>query len=230
MSLNKLRPVTRESTETMVTNNLRDYILSGEIASGSRLTEVAMAEQLGVARATLRSALHRLASEGIIVQIPYTGWQVADLSPRDVWEIWTLRGSLEGLASRLAAERREPEVRADLEAAFTALENACAGGDLSEMIEADVALHRAIIAASGHSRLAAQYRIVEQQVRLFIATSNTHVATGPEDIIAQHQPLIAALRAGDAEAAAQAAWLHDETEGRRLMAWQESQAKLSATR
>ena len=79
--------------------------------------------------------------------------------------------------------------------------------------------NRAIIAASGHGRLAAQYRVVEQQVQLFIATSNSFVATGPEDIIAQHAPLIAALRARDPAAAAAAAWAHDQTEGARMTEW-----------
>ncbi|MFC3058867.1 GntR family transcriptional regulator [Paenirhodobacter populi] len=228
MSLSKLRPVARQSTESIVTDNLRDFILSGEARPGERLTEIALADQLGVARATLRTALHRLTVEGIVVQIPYTGWQVASLTPHDVWEIWTLRGSLESLASRLAAQRREPEIRAALETAFSALRTACEAGNLKEMIDADFALHQVIIDSSGHRRLAAQYRIVEQQVRLFIATSNTHVATGPGDIIAQHQPLIAALRAGDAEAAAAAAWEHDETEGLRLTAWLRGQGDTPA--
>lgn len=219
MSTSKLRPISRQSTEAIVTDTLREYIVSGEVPPGQRLTEIALSEQLGVARATLRAALLRLTAEGIVVQIPYTGWQVAQLSAQDVWEIWTLRGSLESLASRLAAARREPEVRAALEAAISEFLDACAAGDLARMNAADFALHRAIVDASGHSRLAAQYHVVEQQVRLFIATSNSRVATGPSDIVAQHEPLIAALRAGDGEAAAQAAWLHDESEGNRLMSW-----------
>ena len=225
MSLDKLRPVARQSTESIVAENLRDYILSGNVASGSRLTEIGLAEQLGVARATLRTALHRLTAEGIVVQIPYTGWQVADLSAQDIWEIWTLRGALESLAARLAAAQSAPEIRSPLLAACDALEAACASGTLDLVNEADFALHRAIVVASGHSRLAAQYRIVEQQVRLFIATSNTHVSTGTDDILAQHRPLIVALRAGDAEAAAAAALTHDETEGRRMMDWLEARRK-----
>ncbi|MTH65916.1 GntR family transcriptional regulator [Paracoccus shanxieyensis] len=219
MSLDKLRPISRQSTETLVTDNLRDFILSGEIAPGGRLTEIALADQLGVARSTLRMGLHRLAAEGIVVQTPYTGWHVASLSAADVWEIWTLRGSLESLASRLAAERTQPEIRAQLDAAFDAFLGACERGVVHEMSKADFAMHRAIVDCSGHRRLAAQYRLVEQQVRLFIATSNTHVATGPDDIIAQHMPLIGAIRARDGEAAAKAAWEHDATEGARLMDW-----------
>ena len=129
MTISKLRPVTRQSTEAIVTENLRDYILSGEVEPGGRLTEIALAEQLGVARSTLRMGLQRLAVEGIVVQIPYTGWQVASLSPQDVWEIWTLRGSLESLASRLAAARDEPEVRDRLDRAIEDLLAACQSGD-----------------------------------------------------------------------------------------------------
>lgn len=221
MSINKLRPVQRQSTEALVTEHLRDFILSGDVAPGGRLTENALAEQLGVARSTVRMGLQRLAVEGIVVQIPYTGWEVASLSAEDVWELWTLRGSLESLASRLAAGRSEPEVHDALEAAFAALEAACASGDRRRMNEADFALHRAIVDSAGHKRLATQYRLVEQQVRLFIATSNEHVASGPEDITAQHAPLIAALRARDPEAAASAAWQHDQSEGARLMQWLE---------
>ncbi|MGI6247434.1 MAG: GntR family transcriptional regulator [Pseudochelatococcus sp.] len=221
MTLADLRPVARQSTESLVTDSLRNYILSGKVAPGERLTEIALAEQLGVARATLRTALHRLTSEGIVVQIPYTGWQVATLTGGDVWEIWTLRGSLESLAARLAAQRPEPAVREALRAAHLALLAACEGGGLKDMIAADFALHRAIIDNSGHRRLAAQYAIVEQQVKLYIATSNTHVATGPADIIEQHRPLATALLAGEAEAAGREAWLHNESEGRRLMDWLE---------
>lgn len=225
MTLDNLKPVARQSTETIVTDNLRDYILSGLIAPGGRLTEIALAEQLGVARATLRTALHRLTAEGIVVQIPYTGWHVASLTANDVWEIWTLRGSLESLAARLAAQRTEPDIRLALKQAHEALLAACREGVLKGMIDADVALHRTIIGASGHKRLAAQYMIVERQVQLYIATSNTHVATGPEDIVEQHRALAEALLSGDAEAAARAAWLHNETEGRRLTDWIEAEAE-----
>lgn len=221
MVFDELQHVVRKSTESIVADTLRDYILSGAVPPGCRLTEVALAEQLGVARATLRTALHRLTAEGLVVQIPYTGWHVAALTAQDVWEIWTLRGSLESLAARLAAARQEPEGRVLLEQAHAALLAACAGGDLHDMIETDVALHRTIVEVASHQRLLAQYTIVERQVQLYIATSNAHVATGPEDIVEQHRPLVAALLAGDSQRAAREAWRHNEREGRRLTAWLE---------
>lgn len=221
MSFSKLQPVARRSTETIVTDSLRAFILSGEVAPGERLTEIALAEQLGVARATLRTALHRLTVEGIVVQIPYTGWQVASLSAKDIWEIWTLRGSLESLAARLAASQTDPALRQSVDDAYQTLLKACASGQVSAMSEADFALHRTIVAAANHGRLMTQYMIVERQVELYIATSNAYVATGPDDIIEQHRPLCEALLAGDGDAAAHEAWMHNEREGHRLIEWLE---------
>lgn len=218
MTLNTLRPVAKQSAENQAADSLRNYILSGSVKAGARLTEIALAEQMGIARATLRTGLHRLASEGILVQIPYTGWQVAELTATDVWELWTLRGSLESLAAKLAAESTDPAVRDGISRAYAHLLAACAEGDMRKVNDCDIALHRAIIDGARHSRLQRQYQLVEQQVRLYIITCNTMVHDGPLDIIAQHRPLAEALLAGDAELAAREAWLHNEKEGERFAA------------
>lgn len=219
MKLNQVRPVAKLSAEEQAANSLREFILSGAIKPGTRLTEIALADQMGVARATLRTGLHRLAGEGIVVQIPYTGWQVAALSAEDVWELWTLRGSLESLAAKLVAESKDPSVREAIEDAYEDLLAACKKGKMAKISESDFALHRAVIALSGHSRLARQYKLVEQQVKLFIATSNTLTVECPEDIVAQHKPMIDAILSGNAKKAAQEAWSHNETEGQRLVTW-----------
>lgn len=214
-----VRPVAKQSAETQATESLRDFILSGAVKPGARLTEIALADQMGVARATLRTGLHRLACEGIVVQIPYTGWQVAELSADDVWELWTLRGSLEGLAAKLAAESTDTNARENIEEAYDKLTGACNRGNLKKVAECDFALHRAIVEASGHTRLEQQYRLVEQQVKLFIASSNDLVEDGLAAILEQHRPMVEALLGGQAELAGKEAWLHNETEGRRLAAW-----------
>jgi len=198
---------------------LRDYILSGSVAPGARLTEIALAEHMGVARATLRTGLHRLAAEGIVIQTPYVGWQVATLDAHDVWELWTLRGSLEGLAAGLAAQTTDEAAFAAVLQAHDRLEAACAAGRMAEINKADGALHAAIIDAAGHGRLRHQYRLVEQQVRLLIATSNAFASDGPDDIARQHRPLAAALRGRDADRASREALTHNEVEGKRLVAW-----------
>ena len=213
MSTSKLRPISRQSTEAIVTDTLREYIVSGEVPPGQRLTEIALSEQLGVARATLRAALLRLTAEGIVVQIPYTGWQVAQLSAQDVWEIWTLRGSLESLASRLAATRREPEVRAALEAAISEFLDACAAGDLARMNAADFALHRAIAQASGNPlferflAMLGSVVIPRQSIRIVERSPvarQRYLAT----VQREHARIVEAIAAGDPAAARRAMRAH----------------------
>jgi len=84
---------------------LREKILAGQLAGGTRITEVAIAELLGVSRTPVRSALMRLEQEGLLDALPNGGYSVRTFSERDVADAIELRGTLEGLAARMAAER-----------------------------------------------------------------------------------------------------------------------------
>ena len=84
---------------------LREMILAGELAGGTRIAEVAISEMLGVSRTPVRSALMRLEQEGLLEALPNGGYAVRTFSERDVSDAIELRGTLEGLAARLAAER-----------------------------------------------------------------------------------------------------------------------------
>jgi GntR family transcriptional regulator of vanillate catabolism len=84
---------------------LRDLVLSGELQPGERLSELSMVERLGVSRTPVRSALVRLEEEGLLEAIPSGGFAVKAFSEREVFESIEIRGTLEGLAVRLAAER-----------------------------------------------------------------------------------------------------------------------------
>lgn len=214
-----MKPVTKVSAEAQSTTILRQHILSGRVKPGARLTEVSLAEQLGVARATVRTSLHKLASEGIVTQTPYTGWRVAALAPKDVWELWTLRASLEGLAAKLAANSMNSDYRARINGAMEDLVKACQKGDAAKASAADFALHGTIIRLVGHQRLEDQYRQVEQQVKIYISSSNALVGDRLIEIIAQHEPLVEALLAGDGDRAARESWLHHQSEGEKLAAW-----------
>lgn len=84
---------------------LRELILSGELAGGSRIAELAMVEKLGVSRTPVRAALSRLEQEGLLEALPSGGYAVKTFSERDVADSIELRGTLEGLLARTAAER-----------------------------------------------------------------------------------------------------------------------------
>jgi GntR family transcriptional regulator of vanillate catabolism len=84
---------------------LREMILAGELPGGSRIAELAIVEKLGVSRTPIRSALMRLEQEGLLEALPNGGYAVRTFSERDVSDAIELRGTMEGLAARLAAER-----------------------------------------------------------------------------------------------------------------------------
>jgi GntR family transcriptional regulator of vanillate catabolism len=89
---------------------LREMILAGELPSGSRIAELAIVEKLGVSRTPIRAALMRLEQEGLLEALPGGGFAVRTFSESDVTDAIELRGTVEGLAARLAAERGAPAV------------------------------------------------------------------------------------------------------------------------
>jgi len=207
--------IVKISAEVQATEALRAQIIEGLLPPGSRITEVQLSEEMGISRATIRAALHELAKEGLLTLVPYTGWTVIELDGEDVWELYTLRAAVERLAAHLAAKRPQDEPHVQIRAAFERLARECARGSPSEMAEADFAFHKAIVDAASHRRLSAQYALIEQQIRVYIRSSDALVAD-PSEIIAQHTPMYEAILDGDADKAGCLAEQHNLTEGQKL--------------
>ena len=81
---------------------LRELILSGELAGGTRIAEPAIVERLGMSRTPIRAALMRLEQEGLLEALPNGGYAVKTFSERDIADAIELRGTLEGLLVVLA--------------------------------------------------------------------------------------------------------------------------------
>jgi GntR family transcriptional regulator of vanillate catabolism len=84
---------------------LRELIVGGELKAGERIAELAMVERLAVSRTPIRAALVRLQEEGLLEALPSGGFVVREFSEADIHDAIELRGTLEGLAARMAAER-----------------------------------------------------------------------------------------------------------------------------
>jgi GntR family transcriptional regulator, vanillate catabolism transcriptional regulator len=84
---------------------LRELILSGDLPGGMRIAELAIVEKLGMSRTPIRAALMRLEQEGMLEALPNGGFAVKTFSESDTEDAIELRGTLEGLLARLAAER-----------------------------------------------------------------------------------------------------------------------------
>ena len=217
-------PVHKQSLDRAAAEKVRYAIVTGAVAPGARLTESALATSFGLSRGTVRAALQRLVTEGLIVQRPYAGWEVASLSSRDSWELYTLRAALEALAAGLAAEKIDPEGRRILSAAFQGLRRAASDGEHHEITDADFALHKTIVALSKHRRLIAQYALVEQQVRMYSASANARLPKR-ELVAREHRGFVTAVAKGDGELAARLIREHSLVFGRDLVQHLEEQER-----
>ena len=84
---------------------LREWILAGDLPSGARIAELPLVDRLGMSRTPIRAALMHLKQEGLLEPLQGGGYAVRTFSEREVADAIELRGTLEGLAARLAAER-----------------------------------------------------------------------------------------------------------------------------
>jgi DNA-binding GntR family transcriptional regulator len=218
----ELRRIRKKSAEVEAADALRSHVVGGGVPPGGRLTEVRLSEALGLSRTTIRTALHQLANEGLVVQLPYTGWSVTQLSSVDAWELYTLRGSLEALAARLLTETLDTAKADQLRRALDALISACEKRDEVAIVDRDLGLHKLVVQLSGHSRLAAQYRLIEQQIRLYIIWSD-RLMPSSEEIISTHRPIVEAILAGNSQSAESILRNHNEDAGRILVAFLDKQ-------
>jgi DNA-binding GntR family transcriptional regulator len=206
--------IEKRSLDRAAADAIRQAITTGALPPGQRLTEVELSSGLNVSRGTVRAALQRLMSEGLVNQKPYSGWEVASLTSKDAWELYTLRSSLEGLAAQLAAAN--PNRKKPIEAAFDDLKAAAKSRSQKKITDADLALHKAIVLLAGHKRLADQYGFVEQQVRMYMASSNA-ILERPEMVISNHDKLVTALLKGNAAASERHAREHNNASGELLV-------------
>jgi DNA-binding GntR family transcriptional regulator len=195
--------INRQSLEAQAADLLRRQILRGDLPAGQRLLETSIAEQFRLSRGTIRAALRRLIEEGLVCHVPYTGYQVIELSDHDLWELYTLRGALESLGTRLTALRIDGQGIGQLRAAFAQLLAAAESEDHEGADRLDRELHKLIIRLSGHERLLDHYMRVENQFRVYIALSNREVDA--REIGESHRELVESICAGDAERAEQLA-------------------------
>jgi DNA-binding GntR family transcriptional regulator len=206
----------RRSLDAQATDVLRERIVGGLFTPGERLTEEALAGLLSISRGTVRSALQKLTFEGLVTQLPYRGWLVPPLTAQDAWELYTLRSSLEGLAARLVAEKITPAKGKVLREALGKLSEAAQAGRRAAVASADFEFHKTVIRLADHERLARQYGLVEQQVRIYIASCDA-LLPHLEQIVRQHEPMVEAICRAQGETAEHLAQAHNIVDGEALV-------------
>lgn len=196
----------RGSTTGAVADALREAILDGMLAPQTRLGEDELARCFSVSRTPIREALRLLVDDGLVVKVAHHGAVVAPMSFDDVLALYVVRAPLEGLAARLAAQRKPTVVLARLNEVHREMRKAARKPVPEEMARLNLAFHRELRIAAGNPYLDRFLQQVEHAVRRMPSTF--HLAGRAEEVLAEHQAVIDAIEAQDPDAASAAASAH----------------------
>ena len=191
-----LSPIRRPLHEETV-DRLRDLIVQGELAPGSRLNERVLTARLGVSRTPLREAIKLLATEGLVDLLPNRGAVVAPIDPARIAETLTVMGALESLAGELVCAQASDESLADIRALHYEMLAMHARRDLDGYFRYNQAIHLKIVEASRNAVLAQTYRQLNANVRRVRYMANLS-AERWDAAVQEHEAILAALNARDA--------------------------------
>lgn len=142
---------------------LKHKILTGEIVSQTRLMEIDLSEKMNVSRTPIREAIKRLADDGLVKVEPRRGAYVANISIKDMLDVFEVREDMEGFVAKLAAQRITDEEKEELKAIAAEYEEAIEKADDKENIIAlDEKFHNFIVKCSGNETLSELVKYVQE--------------------------------------------------------------------
>jgi DNA-binding GntR family transcriptional regulator len=196
-----------------VYRRLLDAISDGTLAPGERITQEDVANRLAVSRQPVLQALRLLKKDGLVLDAPGRGVLVAPLDAGWTLNVYQVRGALDALAARLAAQRRfrlDPKL-------IELGRKAALGRNVKAMIDADLAFHNAIYEAS-HNPLIARSANPHWVHLRRVMGAVLQQSRQREAIWDEHEAIASAMARGDAESAAHLIEDHSREASRNLAA------------
>lgn len=194
-----------------VYQRVRQLIVTGRIAPGTRVVETTVAERLGVSRTPVRAALQRLAQEGYVAieDGRRSRSLVAPLTRADARELFFIVGEIEGLAARWAAELPDGErgdVAKDLDGFNGDYRSASreTDPDFDRLFRLDERFHRRYVEAGAGPRLRALHDAIKPQAERYIRVYIGALTEAIQISLTEHDAIVAAIEDGHPDAAQQA--------------------------
>ena len=191
-------PIARPTLHDAIVARVRDMVIEGELAPGTRLHEGNLGKMLGVSRTPLREALKFLVSEGLLELSPGRGAVVRQFTAKDVHDSLIVLGSLEGLAGRLAcANATDAEIR-EVRQLHDRMMDMYEKRDRLPYFKLNQAIHSAILRLTKNEALVSVHGVLQARLKRIRYIGNE----GPEKwagAVADHEEIINALEAQDAE-------------------------------
>lgn len=211
--------IDRPNLSAAVAAAVREMIVDGRLAEGARVNEVHLAARLGVSRTPLREALTRLAAEGALTSLPRTGYYVCPLTAEEVEQLYPLRAILDPEALRLAG-LPSPARLAELKRLNQKLQNTT---NPEMVVLLDDRWHHELLADCHNlilMGLIEQFVWRTRRYELGLMRERHNVARAGGD----HEAIMAALEAGDLEAACAALRANMQSGKAPILAWLASRA------
>jgi len=204
-----------------VYNTLSEAIVEGKLPPGERLRETQMAEALGVSRTPVREAFVRLKQQRLLRSDASGAYYVAEWDRQTLWEIATLRATLESLVFSLAPQNLSKEDFDHLEGIIRQMEAMDAdptSGDYKRMAMYDFEFHTFIWSRTGHDLLVQALENIKPQAHYYMYLTRQ---AGQTDYAEQHRKLIEFLKHGDRSKASETMLEHILPSGEKAIAWWE---------
>ncbi len=180
--------------------SLRQRVIDGIYRPSERLVETDLAQSLAVSRISVRAALQRLHSEGLVTLEPHRGAKVTAITIDEALQIMEVREGLEGWAAALAARRMSEEALAEVELLVPTMEQLLAEGKPLEYSEMNALLHRRIVDSAANPRLkqlidSLKTALVRYRFRTILVPGRSRTS------FQEHAEIVAGLRSRDSEIA-----------------------------
>ena len=147
---------------------IREAIRSGKLKPGDRLVESQLAEEMQISRFPIREALRYLEKEGLVKTKPFKGTYVAQLTEKDMEELYSLRSAIEELAVRILIKNIDEDKIKKLEFIVADMVQASENDNIDKMISEDLRFHQTICEMSGHRKLLDVWLNLENQLQIFL--------------------------------------------------------------
>jgi DNA-binding GntR family transcriptional regulator len=183
-----------------------DRIVRGHYRPGERIVEFKLAKELGVSQSPVREGLRELAAVGIVTIHPRRGARVRLPSAKELADVSLVRAEVDALAARLSAGRIPDATLDDLEGLIDDMVTRLEQRDFPGVTAADVRFHQLIAEAAQNHALTRAFEQLAPFARTFITLTLPNVDV--REIVLEHRPILEALRAHDADRAAEAARRH----------------------
>jgi DNA-binding GntR family transcriptional regulator len=181
---------------------IKSAILSLALGPGEPLVESDLADQLGISKTPVRTALHELERDGLVTKVLYKGTYVAGITTRDIREVFQLRAVLEGLAARLAAPAMGDGDLAEARELLRSMEAALQTGDRQLASALGAQFHQLVRQKADNERLLLIVRNLDDHTQRFRLLSD-RISGRLEKSLEQHRAVLEALELRDPELAEQ---------------------------